>query len=399
MQPVSSYELPKDVAPYFGEICDADGHENLPPNFWVEEFGSEVAEFEAAVRAVNKPFDVDKSHDDAEINSHNVWHLKLEKAPGAFDFDRRLEVLDFVGTDRQLMYPGSLGVFAMILYAKSDNPMSYRMIGGDRRAYARRLIRIYNDWCVHRYRNYPRLRAVGILADETPEALLATARDLIDRGIRAFWLAMSHPPANLSPAHLALDPFWALLAQNGCPVLAHVGAHEGVLKTLAWREAPVFEGWAEGSEVKLDPFSLSTLHLGAQTFLTAMILGGVLERHPDLRFGSAELGGSWVGPLAEHLDLWHENVPTPRQRRKNVLSMKPSDHIRRNVRIACQDFEPVGSYISRYDLEDVFCYGSDYPHYEGGTDPIGNFCHSLAGQPSRVLRKFYVENGRQLVPD
>jgi len=395
----ATFALPADIAPLFGEINDADGHENLPINFWLEEFGTEVSGFITAVRSASEAFSAEKTIDDAEITSHNVWHLKLEQAPGAFDLKRRIDVLDFVGTRRQLMYPGSLGVFAMVLYSKSDDPSVFRSITNDRRAYARRLITSYNEWCVRQYRSFDRLRPVGILAEATPEAMLATARDLIDRGIRAFWFATDEPPAKLSPAHPAFDPLWQLLAEQRCPVLSHIGACENFMKTMAWRDAPAFEWWLEGSETRLDPFSLSTMHLGTQTFLTAMIMGAVFERHPDLCFGSAELGGAWVGPLGELLDLWNDNVPNPRMHKKAQLSMKPSDYIRRNVRIVCQDFEPVGSYISRYDMADVFCYGSDYPHREGGTDPIGNLTRSLSGQSAGVLRKFYVENARPLLPD
>jgi len=39
-----------------------------------------------------------------------VFHSKLEDAPGAFDFNRRLQVLDFIGIDRALVFPGSLAM-------------------------------------------------------------------------------------------------------------------------------------------------------------------------------------------------------------------------------------------------------------------------------------------------
>ena len=56
-------------------------------------------------------------------------------------------------------------------------------------------------------------------------------------------------------------------------------------------------------------------------------------------------------------------------------------------------------YMDRYGFEDVFCYASDYPRHEGGKGPMGNFVSSLAGQSPETLSKFFVENGRALLPD
>src|SRR5258708_19280735 len=36
-------------------------------------------------------------------------------------------------------------------------------------------------------------------------------------------------------------------------------------------------------------------------FISMLVLGGVFERFPSLRFGAIEVGGGWLGPLAERL--------------------------------------------------------------------------------------------------
>jgi len=81
------------------------------------------------------------------------------------------------------------------------------------------------------------------------------------------------------------------------------------------------------------------------------------------------------------------------------LRERPSDYIRRNVRIAGFDFEDLGAYIGLYGLEEVYCYASDYPHLEGGTAPMTKFSSSIARFGSQVMRKFFVENGTWLLPD
>ena len=45
------------------------------------------------------------------------------------------------------------------------------------------------------------------------------------------------------------------------------------------------------------------MHFAPENYVAAMVLGGVFERHPHLRFGVIELSASWIGPLAERLDM------------------------------------------------------------------------------------------------
>jgi len=130
-----------------------------------------------------------------------------------------------------------------------------------------------------------------------------------------------------------------------------------------------------------------------------MVLGGVFDRHPKLVFGTAEFTGHWVGPLAENMDRFYGSTPFNSSQAQTKLTLKPSDYIRRNVRVACFDFEPIGTYISRYGFEEVFCYASDFPHHEGGKDPMNSFVRHLEGHSPEVLRKVFVDNGRSLLPD
>jgi hypothetical protein len=79
--------------------------------------------------------------------------------------------------------------------------------------------------------------------------------------------------------------------------------------------------------------------------------------------------------------------------------MKPSDYIRKHVRVAPFYFEPVGMYIDRYGFDDVFCFATDFPHFEGGRKPMEDFAGSLQGQHPDVVRKFLVENAKLIMPN
>ena len=146
------FELPKEIAAFDGMINDTDGHEAMPIKRWADVYGDEVKPLaEALLNAANDGQAIilypDVEADDAEINSHNVWKLKMERAPGCYDIKRRLEVMDFTGVHRQIMYPGIAAIYAHALYNRHEDPKVFRNITGDRKAYAYRLMDIYNDWC------------------------------------------------------------------------------------------------------------------------------------------------------------------------------------------------------------------------------------------------------------
>jgi predicted TIM-barrel fold metal-dependent hydrolase len=402
--PVRRYELPEAIAPFAGLINDTDGHEAMPIKRWEDTYGAEIRPLAAALLKAGDEGEAIIQHpdldgDETEITVESVWQVKMEKAPGCYDIGRRIEVMDFTGIHRQIMYPGIAPIYAHALYNKADDPKVFRSITGDRKAYAYRLMDIYNDWCARISREQDRVRPTALLIDETPEAMYEKAKKLVDKGVRLFMLTTDEPPGGVSPASPRLDPLWSLLAAAKCPVLGHISISEKLLSTLEWRNAPAFQGWMLGAEFSLDPWTLTNIHLQMQNYVMTMVLGGVFDRHPDLVLGCAEFTGHWVGPLAENMDRFYGRTPFPSSQSHSKLKLKPSEYVRRNLRVACFDFEPVGTYIDRYGFEDVFCYASDFPHHEGGKDPMGSFVRNLAGKSSEVLRKVFVENGRALLPD
>lgn len=399
----TSSVLPVALRPLAGQIMDVDSHEYTPVNFWVEQFGSVAKNFVSAFAHSKMPINQLVEKDEGEINLQSVWNTKFARAPGAFDFSRRLEVMDFTGIRRQMIFPGSIGLYAVSFYYRADQfPDMFREIRGDRKGYARELIGAYNEFCIRIARSSDRLRPVGIALAEDPETLYAEAKRLIEGGVRAIWVPSASLPGGVSPASPALDGFYSLMAAADAPILAHVGADFEFLKTGQWRDAPAFQGWKAGEEFQMDPWTLSVLHLPVQNFLATMVLGGVFERHPTLRFGACEVLGQWIGPLAQLLDFWHAHsrkFTLGNMEGSLPIRLKPSEYIRRNTRVSLFDIEPVDTYIDQFDMPEVYCYASDYPHPEGGKNPMGDICGRLESFGADVMRKVFVENGRWLLPD
>ena len=109
-----------------------------------------------------------------------------------------------------------------------------------------------------------------------------------------------------------------------------------------------------------------------------------------------------VGPLAENLDFWHQHsrkFSLGNMEGALPIKLKPSEYIRRNVRVSLFDIEPVDEYIDRYNIPEIYCYASDYPHPEGGRNPMGDVSGRLKRFKPEVLKQVFVENGRWLLPD
>lgn len=399
----SNLAIPDCLMPFAGRITDVDSHEYTPVNHWIEQFGEATRPFVEAHEHSKMPIRRFVATDDTPIDADTVWNTKFASAPGAFDLTRRLEVMDRTGVRRQMVFPGSIGLYATSFYFRADAfPGMYSWITGDRKRFALEMIGLYNDYCVRGARLDDRLRMVAVaLAPDVP-SLIAEVKRLVDAGVRAIWLPSAALPGGVSPAHPSLDPLWDICQSARVATLAHVGADFEFLSSAEWRNAPQFEGWKAGEEFQMDPWTLSTLHLPVQNFLATMVLGGVFERYPDLRFGACEVTAQWVGPLAENLDLWFAN-----QRKFSLgnmdgdlrLPMKPSDYIRRNTRFSLFDIEPVDTYIQRYEMPEVYCYASDYPHPEGGRQPMIDVSDRVAPFGADVLEKVFVGNGGWLMPD
>jgi predicted TIM-barrel fold metal-dependent hydrolase len=398
--------VPEVLEPLTGRMLDVDSHEMLPAELWVEAFGEVAAPLAARFIAARDPADPGYwsvpgcRADTAPLEPAAVWQQKGPTAPGAIDPTRRPAVLDAMGVARQLMFPTSIGHCAAFIRTYPEGAGQFDGLTDDRPAFARSLFRAYNDWATERAAGDDRVRPVFLLQGDTPAELLAAATDAVGRGARAVALLSGEPPAGCSPADPALDPVYELLAAHDVALTVHLGSEGGFVATTRWREAPAFEGYRVSGEFTGDPWTRATMHLAAQNLTMTMITGGVFDRHPRLRFGVIELGAHWVGPLAELLDLWADNTGSISRTavRAGDLERRPSDYLRSNVRVTPFVFEPVDVYLDRYDIADVLCFSTDYPHVEGGRDPLGRFAGLLARHGREVLEKFFVTNGSLLLP-
>ena len=101
----------------------------------------------------------------------------------------------------------------------------------------------------------------------------------------------------------------------------------------------------------------------AQRPFTAMLWGGVFERHPGIKYMLTETGVGWV---AEKLRVLEFKAASPMFKHfSRGLSLTPSGYFARNCWIGAS-FMPEHEGRFRHQIGvDRLMWGSDYPHLEG----------------------------------
>jgi predicted TIM-barrel fold metal-dependent hydrolase len=266
---------------------------------------------------------------------------------------------------------------------------------------SRDFIDAHNEWageCTSKHGDRVRVAGALVTHDLTPEQLVIKAERLLAMGLKALLIPSRRPPAGLGPADLALDPFYALLAEHDVPLLLRGGLTAGFRASEVWGTADA-SVWGQGSTRARYTDYVTAVHHAEENFLNAMVYGGVFERHPSLRLGVFKVGASWIGPLAERMDRG-----LPPFIVADHLPMKPSEYLARNVRVspfadAGDAFEPVEVWLERYPMvQDCFCYSSDFPLDEGGQWSLRKFYQRVALLGDDVVRKFFCTNAQLILP-
>jgi predicted TIM-barrel fold metal-dependent hydrolase len=232
------------------------------------------------------------------------------------------------------------------------------------------------------------------------ERATVTAKSAIKMGCKAL-LVPSKPPKGHSPTHVAHDPIWAMAQEAGLPIVFHVGGEEKLNPNYFENGLPRVKDF-HGGEENFTSVSYMPIPHSVELTLAAMIFDGVLDRFPRLKFGAIELGASWVPGWMRNMDS-AAMAFVKNEERLQKLSMKPSDFVRRQVRVTPYPHEDAG-WIIRNSGEEVCLFSSDFPHVEGGRNPLKRFNESLKGCSQREIDRFYSDNfvdlmGEGLAPD
>lgn len=307
----------------------------------------------------------------------SLMKAKGWNALGAFDPAERRRALDLLGFDRQLVF----STFAATQFAGDDPELLY----GGTRAHNRAMA----DFCA----DDPRLVAVGFVPWGDPARTAEEARQAIRLGCGAV-LVPSAPPRDVSPFHPDYDGLWGALQDEGVPFMLHIGGGGRPLRRAfhANGKPPTTDFLGGGENIRSKDFMV--LHHPPETFLACMALDGVFERFPGLRGGCIEQGALWVVPWLRRMDIAQETFR--RSEPALALPRRASEYIRRHVKFTPFPTEPVGWLIEQAGPE-LFLFSSDYPHPEGGRDPVARFEATLAGVCEADKERFYAGNFAEMM--
>jgi predicted TIM-barrel fold metal-dependent hydrolase len=302
------------------------------------------------------------------------------EAIGAFDTAERSLALDQLGFERQFVF----ATFSTSVVF--DVRLTPDVAAGAARAHNRAMAAFCDG--------EPRMIGVGATALDDVDAAVAEVDHIVSLGLGAVWVP-HRAPGGRSPGHDDLDRFWAKVAEAGLPVLLHVGGHALQIDPAFMNTGrPVPGDWLGGGE-NVRGKDMIGLHHSAELFVGTMVLDGVFERHRDLRLGVIELGAGWVPSMLRRLDqiagIWRRSEPE-----LAALSRPPSQQLIEQAGFTPYPFEDVGAMI-RESHPDLYLFSSDYPHIEGGRDPLGRFMSSLNGCDDDVVDKFLSGNMRRLL--
>jgi predicted TIM-barrel fold metal-dependent hydrolase len=130
-------------------------------------------------------------------------------------------------------------------------------------------------------------------------------------------------------------------------------------------------------------------------FLGVLIYDGLFDRFPKLRGGCIEQGAAWVVSWLRQLDYGQRAFKRTEEPLRN-LELTPSEYVHRHLKFTPFAGEPVGWMIEQAG-SDLFMFSSDYPHPEGGKDPLAKFKEALWTTEADAQSRFYQDNMVELL--
>lgn len=369
-------------------VHDADSHIHEPPGY-AEEFADPGIRdrLREALGSERRPRFVDAALEkqrDPEFRSRDADEILLRKnhvAVGAMLKEDRPRALDLLGFASQLVFTTTYLGPLLSLERGDDLDLAYGLATAHNRGMV--------DFCDVD----PRLLPVCYVPLADIDRAATAAGEAIALGAAALMIA-SHPPRHHSPSHVGLDRVWAQAQEAGVPVVFHVGGEkrmDAVYKENGLPPVPDFHGGDEN----FTSVSFMAIPYSPMQTLGVMIIDGVLDRFPELRVGVIELGASWVPGWMRFMDSAADAFGRNEERLQKA-SLRPSEFVRRQVRVTPYPHEPAG-WILRNSGPEVVMFSSDYPHVEGGRNPIKRFEASLADCTDEEKAAFYGGNFEDLM--
>jgi predicted TIM-barrel fold metal-dependent hydrolase len=300
---------------------------------------------------------------------------------GGWDLPRRIREMDREGIAAEVFLEGHQFAAAPFFGLNRSRPAELRMAG----------VRAYHRWQAEMVDT-----AAGRLIGVVEQTAVPDLNDIVgevrwagERGFRCAKLGGTFDSNGAPPPFYApyWEPFWAACAEYDMALVLHVarGTEQGKVFDLflaaAQAMAPDHDFDPSGDfrdkvedakeadarnmmEIGRDPSDgskpqgLFDLNYSPREVLWELLVGGVFDRYPTLKYVPTEARADWVPATLAHMDARFERGDTPLKRR-------PSEYWAEHCFAGA-------SFIHRAELEQrhsigvgTLMFGRDYPHVEG----------------------------------
>ncbi|MBT3427467.1 MAG: amidohydrolase family protein [Gammaproteobacteria bacterium] len=374
-------------------IFDADSHLLELPDFlsshadirtkkWLPDLGAAlVGQFNPGEYVQKQGHHPDRVRELLELGDNLTRGPKWHEALGSFNGPERGQALNLLGFREQVVFSSFCA--RLIFDPDNDLEVAYGGAAAHNRAMA--------DFCSADNR----LIGVAMVPLQDTARALKELEHVKQLGLGAVWIP-ADAPAGRSPGHPGNEAIWACLAEAGLPFILHVGSAPLTIGDAWMNDGRLDATSARGGAEVIGSKDLTVIHFAAHQFISAMILDGVLESHPTLMGGVIEIGAGWVPDMLRRLDhavdIWAKSEPQLAK-----MSRTPSQQAEMQLRFTPYPFENVAQIVSESSAH-LYMFSSDYPHAEGGRDPIGRFLSSTEALTAFDRQLFFADNFTTLYP-
>jgi predicted TIM-barrel fold metal-dependent hydrolase len=237
--------------------------------------------------------------------------------------------------------------------------------------------------------NDDRLIGVALLPWASGDYTLSVLEEALEFGCGAMFTPQLPLKGTNSPTHPEYDKVWAVLEERNIPFVTHLGGGNLTAPQEFHRnDIPVSDFVGGGENMRAKDFPM--VHHDSAVYFAALIYDGLFDRFPGLRGACIEQGAGWVPGWLRMLDLTQRSFGRNEPVLQN-LKLKPSEYAHRHLAFTPFPHEDVGWLIEQAG-DDLFLYSSDWPHPEGGRDPIRYFEGTMSETSADAKERFYSRN-------
>ncbi|MEE2783388.1 MAG: amidohydrolase family protein [Pseudomonadota bacterium] len=321
-------------------MVSADGHVQEPKDLWQKRMPEEFHSRLPGVSIDTKGNKFQKTEGFRPVRIRNIQmegEDALRNASGRSP-EARIADLAIDGVEAEILFP-NLG---LTIWATPDAEFSQMMC------------KAWNDWAWEEFGPYnDRLAPMGAVAAGDVEGAIDEIQRLAKLGFRGLSLPCKPhwgPPNHEDPNYNLpeFDPLWACIQDVNLPITFHVSTGRDP-RTSRGNGGAVVNYAVHSLAPTMEP-------------IANLCASGVIDRFPQLKFGSIEAGIGWVAWALEAMDeayKKHHMFVRPK------LKYLPSEYFKMNGFASFQEDVAGLSSARTSGLVDNFLWANDFPHHEG----------------------------------